>query len=519
MAGHDTTGRRQLLRLAAAGAASLCLPGSACSQPRLQDSPFALGVASGSPDERSVVLWTRLLSGAGFGSQPVAVRWEIAHDEAFRQLARKGQAQALPQLAHSVHVEADGLQPDRWYFYRFMQGDWISPVGRTRTLPAPDASVRRLRLGYASCQRWEHGYFAAWRHLRAEQPDLLLFLGDYIYEYPGGLGAVRWPDGLWAITLDDYRRRHALYKSDPDLQAMHAACPWLATWDDHELQNDYAGEHAGSGGPAAEHAQRRVAAYQAYYEHMPLRASALARVLAPGAALRLHGQFRFGRLAQLCLLDTRQYRDVQACTSGGRQGSSAVDPASCTAWQDPRRSMLGAAQERWLDAQLATAGPGWTVLGQSTLFGRRDMQPGPGQLFWNDGWDGYPQARERLTQALARHRVANPVLFGGDLHENWVGHVKADYEDPASAALGVEFCGTSISSRASRGDNIPQQLANNPHFVFADGQWRGYGVADFTPERLAVRLRVLDDVERRDSGVRTLASFAVQAGTRRLERA
>lgn len=516
--------RRRLLQLAAAGATTLWLPRAGWSQPRLTRDPFTLGVASGSPDDTSVVLWTRLLPGdaSSLPRGPVTVRWEIADDEGFRQGVQAGQAQALPELAHSVHVEAGGLGPGRWYFYRFMLGDWVSPVGRTRTLPAPDAPVQRLRLGYASCQRWEHGYYAAWRHLRDEQPDLVLFLGDYMYEYPGTPGAVRWPDGLWVTTLDDYRRRHAMYKTDPDLQAMHAACPWLTTWDDHEVQNDYAGVHPGSGGPDVAPLARRAAAYQAYYEHMPLRASVLTRALAglaAGAELRLYGERRFGRLARLMLLDTRQYKDLQACTSGGRFGSSSLDPAACPAWDDPGRSMLGAAQEQWLDAQLAGAAAGWTVLGQSTLFGRRDVRPGEGQLLWNDGWDGYPMARQRLARSIGRHGAASTVLFGGDVHENWVGHVKADYARAESASVGVEFCGTSISSRSGAAERVPERLAENPHFVFADGHARGYGVADFTPQLLTVRLRGLDDATRRDSGVRTLATFAVQAGQARVERA
>lgn len=517
--------RRRLLQLAAASATTLWWPRAAWSQPRLSHNPFTLGVASGFPDDSSVVLWTRLLpEGDAFSlpRAPVTVRWEIADDDGFRQGVHAGQAQALPELAHSVHVEAGGLAPDRWYFYRFMVGGWVSPVGRTRTLPAPDAPVQRLRLGYASCQRWEHGYYAAWRHLRAEQPDLVLFLGDYMYEYPGTPGAVRWPDGLWVTTLDDYRRRHALYKTDPDLQAMHAACPWLTTWDDHEVQNDYAGVHPGRSGPDVDPLARRAAAYQAYYEHMPLRASVLTRALAglgAGAELRLYGERRFGRLARLMLLDTRQYKDLQACTSGGRFGAGSLDPATCPAWDNPARSVLGAAQEQWLDAQLAGAGAGWTVLGQSTLFGRRDLRPGEGQLLWNDGWDGYPAARQRLARSIERHGAGSTVLFGGDVHENWVGHVKADYARPDSASVGVEFCGTSISSRAAGADRVAERLAENPHFVFADGHARGYGVADFTSQLLTVRLRGLEDATRQDSGVRTLASFAVQAGQPRLERA
>jgi alkaline phosphatase D len=507
--------RRDIVRLAAASATTLWLPRSAWSRTRTREDPFTLGVASGSPEERSVVLWTRLANGGDLGDRAVTVRWEIAHDAAFRQVVRHGQATAAPELAHAVHVEADGLEPDRWYHYRFMAGDAVSDIGRTRTLPAAGARVQRLRVGYASCQRWEHGYYAAWRHLRQEQPDLVVFLGDYIYEYPTSLRAVRIPDGFWAVGLDGYRERHALYKSDPDLRAMHAACPWLPTWDDHEVQNDYAGAHPGNAGPSVDHAARRAAAYQAYYEHMPLRASAFARA---SGRLRMHSRIRFGRLVDITLLDTRQHRDAQVCTRGGRSGASAVDPATCAALNDPGRTLLGAAQERWLDEQLAASGEGWNVIGQSTLFGLRDRRAGGALEVWNDGWDGYAPARMRLLQPLQKHRVANLVMLGGDIHQNWVGHVKADYADPASPNVGVEFCGTSITSRPSNARQAPALLAENRHFIFADAERRGYGVADFTPSKLTVRLRGLEDVERRDSDAATLATFAVAAGQPHLER-
>jgi len=507
--------RRELLRLAAATALAGWLPRSAWSQPRLPESPFAAGVASGSPTDTSVVLWTRLL-GPRLPAEPVTVQWEIAEDEGFARIVQGGQAQALPALAHSVHVEVQGLAPDRWYFYRFAAGGWSSPIGRSRTFPAPDAMANRLRLGYASCQRWEHGWFSAWRHLRADAPDLVVFLGDYLYEYPGAARAVRPVTGGWVFTLEDYRARYALYKSDPDLQAMHQACPWLFSWDDHEVQNDYAGEQEGQAGPAVtDFLKRRAAAYQAWYEHMPVPASMLTRALeglADGRGLRIYGERRFGTLAQLLLLDGRQYRSPQACTRDGRAGSSTVNPLACPQLADPARTMLGAEQEQWLAARLAAGGATWTVLGQGTLFGQRDLVPGPGTLVWNDGWDGYPAARQRLVAALQGAPVRNPVLLGGDVHENWVGHIKADYARPESANVGVEFCGTSISSRTTEPQHLRNRWADNPHFVYAQAQHRGYGLADFRPGRLEVALRVVDDVTRRDASVSTDARFVVEAG-------
>ncbi|AEG92810.1 alkaline phosphatase D family protein [Ramlibacter tataouinensis] len=522
--------RRRLLQLAAAAAACTWLPRGAHAQRRWGFDPFSLGVASGSPAADSVVLWTRLL-GPGWwdsiGEAPVPVRWEVAHDQGFSRIARRGETLALAQLGHSVHAEVAGLEPDRWYFYRFTAGHAVSPTGRTRTLPAADALPARLRLAYASCQRWEHGYYGAYRHMREEQLDLVMFLGDYIYEYPNATAAVRdFPTLGWVHTLQEYRERHALHRGDVHLQAMHAACPWLVSWDDHEVQNDYAAGQAGDGRPlglnaSSDFAARRAAAYQAYYEHMPLRASALGGALAgvAGAAdVRLYGRWRFGRLADLLLLDTRQYRDRQVCGPDFKP-SGQVHPSACPAWEDPGRSLLGAAQEQWLDTAFAQAGSGWTVVGQQTLFGRRDNHPGAGEQFWNDGWDGYGAARRRVTGSLQRHQVVNPVFLGGDVHENWVGHVKADYARQGSASLGVEFCGTSITSRAGGAEQVAQRLAENPHYVFADGWRRGYSVCEFTPQRLTTTLRVLDDATREDARIETQARFTVQAGRPRLERA
>lgn len=518
--------RRRLLQLATCGAASCWLPRSAWSQPRLDGQPFALGVASGSPTHDSVVLWTRLMLPAApsftLPGQAVTVRWEVAHDEQFTRPVARGQTQAAPELAHSVHVELQGLQPDRWYFYRFMLGDAVSPTGRTRTFPAPDAVVAHLRLTYASCQNWQHGYFSAYRHMLAENPDLVLFLGDYLYEYPNSPSAVRPVTGDWLLTLDDYRQRYALYKSEPDLQAMHQACPWLLTWDDHEVQNDYAGLQEGrSGAPYPDFAARRAAAYQAFYEHMPIRAAVLTQAiagLASGAEMRIYQRLRYGRLASFYMLDARQYKDPQVCTQGDKKGGSTLDPATCADWLNPARSLLGQPQERWLNAELGQAGAQWNVLGQQTLLGQRDFRPGSGERLWNDGWDGYSAARTRLTDSLQKNAVANPVILGGDVHENWVGHVKANYSDPRSAAVGVEFCGTSITSRSGGNARTAERLAENPHFVFADAERKGYGVVDLTPRQLTTTLRGVDDVRQPVTRIETLASFSVQAGRAVIEK-
>lgn len=519
--------RRTLLQWATASAAALALHPHAWSQPRFASNPFALGVASGSPSHDSVVLWTRLVQ-TGFlgrsllGAQSIPVRWELAHDAAFTRLVQSGQVLAQPALAHSVHVEPAGLDSDRWYFYRFHCGEATSPVGRTRTFPAPEAPAARLRLAFASCQRWEHGHYGAYRHMLQEDLDTVLFLGDYIYEYPAAGNAVRLPSGGWVLTLDDYRARYALHKSEPALQAMHAACPWLVTWDDHEVQNDYAGIHPGdSGPPVADFLARRAAAYQAYYEHMPLRASVLTQGLdglARGAEMRIYSRVAFGNLASVYLLDDRQYRDPQVCTPGGKPGSGVVSPGQCQTWNDSRRTLLGQAQEQWLEQALRQGSPHWNLIAQQTLFGPRNVRTADNPAYRNDGWDGYPGARQRLVDTLQRQRVANPVLLGGDVHENWVGHIKADYANPASPSVGVEFCGTSISSRGGGNTRIPERLAANPHFVFADGERRGYGVVELTPGRLTTTLRVVDDATQADTGASTLARFHVASGSTLLQR-
>jgi alkaline phosphatase D len=515
--------KRQLLKTALAAATGPLLLSHAWAGRGSLADPFALGVASGAPHDHGMVLWTRIAPAAlPSPLSPVDVRWQIADDESFKRPVASGQAAALPHLGHSVHVEVTGLQPGRWYFYRFLLGDATSDIGRTRTAPVADSQPEHLRFAFASCQRWEGGFYAAWRDAAAQSPDLIVFLGDYIYEYASSRNpAVPPPRShtlAHAVSLADYRDRYALYKSDPDLQAAHKACPWIVTWDDHEVENDYAATH-GRTDPVA-FAARRAAAYQAFYENMPLPASALVRGLAGlGApdAVRVTQRFEFGRLASFHLLDTRQFRDLQACREETDQGASAnkgtVRPADCPALQDPTRSLLGAAQENWLDAGLqADADHGrtrWTVLAQQTLFTPRHYG-GANAPVVTDTWDGYPAARQRMLDSLTHHKPRNTVLIGGDIHQNYVCNV-ANADRPDAPLIATEFCGTSISSPSSASaSRIAALMQQNPNIVMANAERRGYALVDVTLTRWTTTLRTVDQIENQHSSVSTQQTFEVR---------
>ena len=508
--------RRNILRLATSVAGMSALPRWAWAGSTPRHNPFGLGVASGDPTSDGMVLWTRLLPAEpGAASSPLTVRWEVADDDRFLRIVQRGTATALPELAHSVHVELAGLAPDRWYHYRFLHGDAVSPTGRTRTAPAAGQMPGRLRLAFASCQNWEHGHYAAWHHLVQDAPDLVLFLGDYIYEYTSPAdtsGLARVQTLRHATTLADFRDRYALYKSDPQLQAAHAACPWGVVWDDHEVQNDYAGAHGRGDDPAAFLALRS-AAWQAFYEHMPLRAASLGAGHLGTQGLALHRRLAWGQLAHIHLLDMRQHRDVQACRRTGARSAGALRPEDCAALAAPSRTLLGTAQERWLDtglAQDARQQARWSVLAQTTLFSPRAY---PSGLRATDTWDGYPAARQRLLQSIAGHAPRNTVVLGGDIHQNYVCRVPADAERPDAPTLASEFCGTSISSRSgTTQDKVDAVARHNPHVLLARCEERGYGLADITPARWTTTLRALDDPLRADSGAHTLARFVVEDG-------
>jgi alkaline phosphatase D len=474
---------------------------------RLREEPFRLGVASGYPHPGGFVLWTRLLG--DFGPDSIPVHWEVFADEALRSPVAAGVAEASPEWAHSVHVEPAGLEPGRWYWYRFRAGDAESPVGRTRTAPAPDAEAPRLRFALASCQQYEQGFYGAFRHIVADAPDLVAFVGDYIYESSWGRDHVRKHDAGEPYTLEEYRARYALYKSDPDLQAAHAACPWIVTWDDHEVDNDYADDRPEDGMPRERFLQRRAAAYRAYYEHMPLPA----RMRPRGPDMRIYAQLGWGALARFYVLDDRQYRSYHACPRPGRRGgSNTVNVAECPRLFDEQRTMLGRAQERWLAQAFSRSRARWNVLVQQTPMAQFDQLPGEGRRAWTDGWDGYPAARARLFDTLAAQRVANPVVLAGDVHSFNVNDLKRDFDDPRSPAIATEFVGTSITSQAWPQERLQPLLADNPHMRLVDSRYRGYVRIEIAPRELRADLRAMESVARPEAACFTLASFAVEDG-------
>ena len=401
MYGGENARRRFLLSLGA-----LAVSTRLHAQPRFASYPFSLGVASGYPTADSVVLWTRLTGDLAPAAIPV--RWEVFGDDALHTPIVSGETTAHPEWAHSVHVEAKGLEPERWYWYRFRAGDAQSAVGRTRTAPRAAATAPRLRFAFASCQQYEQGYYGAYRHIVADAPDLVAFLGDYIYESTWGRELVRSHASGETYTLADYRARYALYRSDPDLQAAHAACPWIVTWDDHEVDNDYADDRPEDGMERAPFLERRAAAYRAYYEHMPLPP----RMRPEGPNMRIYTHLDWGALARFYVLDDRQYRSWHACPRPQRRaGSNTVDIERCARLTAPGRSILGRAQERWLDDELAGSRAAWNVIAQQTRMAQFDTKPGPGRHAWTDAWDGYPAARQRLLDSCKK--TSNPVVLGG----------------------------------------------------------------------------------------------------------
>jgi alkaline phosphatase D len=515
--------RRSFLRASGAAAGLIVAPAlvGCVAGPRWRSGdPFSLGVAAGEPSPDGFVLWTRLApeplaadpkTPGGMSGGQVELAYEIATDPQMRDIIRRGTATAEPQFAWSVHLEITGLQPGRPYWYRFASGDATSRIGRAVTAPAPGSRLDKLRFAFASCSNYEYGYFSPYRHLADEQPDLVLFLGDYVYESVARRPALRrHSDGVPAATLPGYRNRYAQYRTDPDLQRLHAEVTALMTWDDHEVQNDYADEWSETFDDPQQFLLRRAAAYQAFYEHMPVRPS---RAHPNGPAMRIHERFAFGDLAEISMIDGRQYRSREACYAPPNGGGHLETAASCPELTDPRRSMLGMAQEQWLFDGLARSNARWNVIAQDVLMAQLHEFDKTGRKgFWTDDWNGYPASRTRLLQHIHASKPANPVVLGGDIHSFWANDLKLDFDDPRSPIVATEFVGTSITSPGVPYDLFAAFLPANPHVKFFESRKRGYAMVDLTRETMTTRFQVVSDVTDPNATLSTLKTFTIEDG-------
>ncbi|MFN8876004.1 MAG: alkaline phosphatase D family protein [Gemmatimonadota bacterium] len=476
-------------------------------RPRFADDPFALGVASGDPRPDGVVLWTRLAPRplepeGGMDGRRTPVTWELAADEQFARIVQQGRVTAVPELGYSVHVDVPGLEPDRWYWYRFQTGEAKSPVGRARTTPAGDAA-RPLAFAFASCQHFESGYYTAFRHLAAEELDLVAHLGDYIYEYAPQQGQPRRHATREIRALDDYRARYAQYKTDLDLQAAHARAPWLVTWDDHEVDNNYADEVGENGMESAEQVRtRRAAAYQAWWEHMPVRVPRAAS----WADLTIHRATPWGRTAHLWVLDTRQYRSDQPCNDGVK--------VPCATYGAAGDTMLGEAQERWLVEGMRASSAHWQVLAQQVMMAPFDFDPGPATRVSMDQWTGYPVARDRLLRACGQHAAGRTVVLTGDIHSHWTHEVRAGWDRPDRPVIGAEFVCSSISSGGDGEDQwreVPPAMAANPDCKYHSAR-RGYVRCEVSDREWVTRYRTVPYVSRPGAPVETSRTFRLERG-------
>jgi alkaline phosphatase D len=470
--------------------------------PRFSADPFSAGVASGDPTPNGIVLWTRLIPDDArereWQRESVPVHWEIAADEGMKRIVRSGRTQAQRAYAHSVHVDVRGLQPNRWYWYRFRTGSATSPVGRTRTAPA--GPVDRLRFAFASCQSFQAGYYTAYQHMVREEIEFIVFLGDYIYESGGTV--VRTVPNEEPMTLDGYRDRYALYRSDEHLKEAHRLFPWIITWDDHEVENNYAGDISQDNVPRAEFLKRRAAAYQAHYEWMPLQKACIPN----GPNSRLYRKLSFGPLANFFVLDGRQYRSDQPCGDGTKP--------PCAEFYDDHRTMLGRAQENWLNSVWKKSRAHWNIMANQVRMTPVDSKAGPEELFSMDQWAGYENARKRFVSGMADARLSNPVVITGDIHTNWVGDLKIDYREQSSPIVATELVGTSISTGGDGADSSPaveQYLSEAPQIHFFNAQ-RGYVRCEVTKDALTSDFRVVEKVSVKDLPIKTRATFVVENG-------
>lgn len=516
-----TIGRRTLVKSGAGLLLLSGLPARAAVLARpLGANPFTLGVAAGDPWPDSFVIWTRLAprpldEHGGMPQVAVPVGWEVAEDEGFSRVVRKGETLARPELGHSVHVEVSGLRPHRHYWYRFsVAGSDVSPTGLARSAPAADAAIDRLRIGVAGCQHWEAGFYDAWGALAREPDlDLVFHYGDYIYEGAGkpvGGHVVRRHAGDEIYSLDDYRRRYAQYKSDPHLQAAHQASAFAASFDDHEVDNNWAGEFDQDGTPPEVFLLRRMAGYQAWYENMPVR-----RAQMPGMqGITAYRRLDYGQLLRTHVLDTRSCRTDQPCDDIARSDA-------CTPEAHASPEMLGRAQEAWLDEGLGNDRT-WNLLAQQVIVMPLDVRAAGAAkpVFETDLWDGYRPAKARLVETIRKHGLTNVVIATGDHHKHAAGIVPEHDAAPEGKGVAVEFLATSISSGGNgNGDaGLGHVLQNNANLdLYTDR--RGYQLFDITPERWTTDVKVMDQVEKPGGKAGTLVRYEVTPDAPRLHRA
>ena len=474
---------------------------------QLVGDPFTLGIASGDPDATSVVLWTRLApepyTGGGMPPNDIDVLWEVSATDDFAEIAFSGSETATAAHGHTVHAVAQLDQGD--WFYRFRVGRYTSPVGITRPAPASDAPLAQAKFAAASCQNFPAGYYAAHRDIAEQQPDFTVWLGDYIYEGAGvpfdPNATTREHIGEEPTTLDGYRNRYGQYKSDPQLQASHASCPWFVIWDDHEVENNYAGLTPQDPADGAGFQDRRFAAYQAWWEHQPVR---LDPPVSAAQEYRIYRDTQWGDLIEVALLDGRQYRSDQACGDV----TLSLDPP-CPEALDPSRTMLGAAQEQWLLDTLSASTSAWNLIGNQVVLADATFN---GAVLNYDQWDGYPVAGDRLLQAIADADIQNLVVVTGDIHLAAVAQLRAG-DRSTGRNIGAEFVTTSISSSSNVDEALADVLKSFPNLVDAELVYRGYTMHTVTPERWTAEYRIVTDVSDPDSEVTTFGTYTIEAGS------
>lgn len=518
--------RRRFLSSMAMGAAAASLTSpwngrAFAATPKFINDPFSMGVASGDPTPEGFVLWTRLAPNP-FDVEPftqdlVEVLVEVAEDEKFTKIVRRQTEIARPDNAHSVHAEINGLPAGRNYFYRFRCGGVASPVGRTITAPLFAQKLDKIKFAWHSCAHYEQGYYTAYRDIAEQHPDIILGLGDYIYEVSWGPQLRRMPVNE-ATSVDEYRLIHAVTKLDKDLQAAHAVAPWLFIWDDHEVANDYQGDW-GSTLPGLDEktfVARRLASYKAYFEHLPLRARSRFDAV---NRMRIYGQSTFGDLLEFTLLDTRQFRPRASCPSNPEKYTGEmISKANCADLTDKTRSILGAQQERFVNDNFMRGNTRWSVLVQPTFFGDLAQKNDKGEaIVFNEGWSGFNPARQKIIDTIAkRQKQSSCVVIGGDMHAFFAADVKKDYDKPDSETVAVEFVSGSITSKSYNYERFMKMMPDNPHIKFFDDRTNGYGIVEVTDKKMDVRLRHTKSTWVKDAGFSDIKRYTIERGVNKL---